>query len=267
MPASRSPSRNIEPDRPRRHWPLALIGLIGVLAATVFVLPASMIARFLPPQVRAEDFSGSLLHGAAGKITVNARDAGAIEWRLHPLALLRASVVVDIHWVKVSFVIDGTAELHRNGIAAHDIRGGGPLENLRDIGMAADWRGRCTLSFARIESDFNKLGSALGSIEVANLTSAAIAGGADLGGYSLQLAAGAVSPDGSISANLNDTGGPVEIQAQIRFSPAQRIGTLSGALRARPDAPPALRNQLDSLAQVRPRDAQGRIPVDLEFTF
>jgi hypothetical protein len=267
MPASRSPSRNIEPRRPRRRWPLLLVGLIVLLAAIVLILPASMINRFLPPQVHAEDFSGSLLHGAAGKISVNAHDAGAIEWRLHPLALLQASVVADVHWVKVSFVVDGTAELHRNGFAARDIRGGGPIENLRDIGMAAEWRGTCTLNFAKIESDFSKLTFAAGSIEVGNLSSAAIAGGSDLGGYALQLAAGAVSPDGSITANLNDTGGPLEIQAQIRFSPAARIGTLSGTLRARPEAPPSLRNQLDSLARVRPRDLQGRIPVDLEFTF
>jgi hypothetical protein len=269
MPASRSTSRNTElkpRPRPRRRWPLVLIGLLVLLGAAVFVLPASMIARFLPPQVQAEDFSGSLIHGAAGKISVNAHDAGAIEWRLHPLALLRAELAVDIHWVKVSFVIDGTAELAGKGFAAHDIHGGGPLENLRDIGLGADWRGACTLSFAEIKSDFSKLQSAVGSLEVANLASAAIAGGADLGGYTVRLATGAVSPDGSINASLNDTGGPVEVQAQIQFSPAARTGTLSGTLKARADASPELRHQLDSLAQVRPRDAQGRFPVDLEFT-
>jgi len=36
-------------------------------------------------------------------------------------------------------------------------------------------------------------------------------------------------------------------------------------LRERPDAPTALRNQLDNLSQLRGRDSQGRIPVDLEF--
>ena len=45
------------------------------------------------------------------KFSVNARDAGAIEWQVHPLALLRLAVVADVHWVKVGFVIDGTAEL------------------------------------------------------------------------------------------------------------------------------------------------------------
>src|SRR6202035_4094035 len=98
--------RDVRPkQRPPRRWPLILLGIVVLAAATVFVLPASMITHFLPAQVHAEDFSGSLVHGAAGKLVVNARDAGAIEWRLHPLSLLRMAVVADIHWVKVGFVI------------------------------------------------------------------------------------------------------------------------------------------------------------------
>jgi hypothetical protein len=88
MPASRSPSRDIKRTRPARRWPLILLGLIVVSAVVIFVLPASLAARFMPPQIHAEDFSGTLLHGAAGKLSVNARDAGAIEWQVHPLALL-----------------------------------------------------------------------------------------------------------------------------------------------------------------------------------
>jgi general secretion pathway protein N len=267
MPASRSPSRATEARRPVRLWPMALIGLVLLLAAVVYVLPASLVAHFLPPQVRADDFSGSFLHGAAGKLSVNARDAGAIEWQLRPLALLRAQVAADIHWVKVGFVIDANAAVDRHSFVARDIHGGGPMENLRDLGMAAGWHGTVTLNFVELKSDFSKLNSAVGTIEVADLSSARIAAGADLGSYQLQLAAGAVTADGNIGANLRDTGGPIEVQAQIQFSPAARSGVLSGTLKERPDASPALHSQLDSLAQIRPRDPQGRIPVELEFTF
>jgi hypothetical protein len=268
MPASHSRSRDIERNRPARlRWPLVLLGLIAVLAATVFVLPASMITHLLPSRVHAEDFSGSLMHGAAGKLRVYARDAGAIEWRFHPLSLLRARIEADLHWVKVSFVIDGRVEIERHGFAAHDIRGGGPIESLTDVGVAPGWRGNARVKFDQLKSDFNKPLSAVGEIEVANLSSAGIAAGADLGGYLLELAAGSVSPDGSISATLSDTGGPVQVQAQIRFSPTARTGMLSGTLKERPEASPALRNQLQSIAQLRPRDSQGRFPVELEFTF
>jgi hypothetical protein len=268
MPASHSRSRDIERNRPARwRWPLVFLGLVAGLAAIVFALPASMIAPLLPAAVHAEDFSGSVMHGAAGKLSVYAHDAGALEWRLHPLSLLRARVQADIHWVKVSFVIDGIVEIERHRFTAHDIRGGGPIESLTDLGVAPGWRGNASVKFDELKSAFNQPVSAVGEIEVANLSSAGIAAGADLGGYLLELAAGSVSPDGRVSANLSDTGGPVQVQAQIRFSPTARTGMLSGTLKERPEASPALRNQLQSIAQLRPRDSQGRLPVELEFTF
>ncbi|HEY0745795.1 MAG TPA: type II secretion system protein N [Steroidobacteraceae bacterium] len=286
MPASRSPRPDIKPQqdglrtpkprkaappptRPRKgRWcPLLLLAAVLLAAGVVFVLPASAISYFLPPEVHAEDFSGSLVHGAAGKLSVNSRDAGAIEWHLHPLSLLRLAIVADIHWVKVGFLIDGTVDLDREGVAFHDVTGGGPIENLRDMGLAAGWRGTANLRFAEVRSDFRKLDSAAGKIEAINLSAADIGEGADLGGFVLQLAGGAVAADGTITAQLNDTGGPVEVQAQIRLSPATRTGMFSGTLKERPEASPALRKQLGTLAQLRPRDASGRFPVELEFTY
>ncbi len=268
MPASTSPRRGVEGvRRPARRWPWVLVGLIVLIPAIVALLPASMIGRFLPAQVRAEDFSGSFLHGAAGKIIVNARDAGAIEWQIHPLSLLRLAAVADIHWVKVAFVIDGTVQLSRQGAAASNIHGGGPIDNLRDLGLAAGWRGIAALSFAELKTDFTVLQSIRGRIEANDLSSDRIAEGGDLGGYVLQLGEGAVAPDGSLTATLSDAGGPLEVQAQIRFSPGTRTGVFSGTLKERPEASPALRNQLNSLAQLKARDSAGRFPVELEFTF
>jgi hypothetical protein len=268
MPASTSPRRGVEGvRRPARLGPWVLLGLVVLIPAIVALLPASMIGRFLPAQVRAEDFSGSFLHGAAGKIIVNARDAGAIEWQIHPLPLLRLAAVADIHWVKVAFVIDGTVELSRQGAAASNIHGGGPIDNLRDLGLAAGWRGNAALSFTELKTDFTTLQSIRGRIEANDLSSDRIAEGGDLGSYVLQLGEGAIAPDGSLAAALSDVGGPLEVQAQIRFSPGTRTGIFSGTLKERPEASPALRNQISSLAQLKTRDSAGRIPVELEFTF
>jgi hypothetical protein len=266
MPASRSARRDIKPPPPSRRWPIILLGLVALSAATIFALPASLAARFLPAQVHAEDFSGSLLHGAAGKISINARDAGAVEWRVHPLALLRLAIVADIHWVKVSFVVDGTAEIGPGGMAARDIKGGGPIDSLYTLGFAEGWKGSANLAFTEIKTNFRQLESAAGKITVADISSLGVAEGSDLGSYVLQLAPDSIAADGSISATLNDAGGPVEAQAQIRFAPATRTGMLSGTLKERPEASPALRNQLSNLSQLRPRDSSGRFPVELEFT-
>jgi hypothetical protein len=241
--------------------------MAGVFSVAVVVLPASMVTHFLPPNVHAEDFSGSIWHGSAGRITVNARDAGALEWRVHPAALLKLSLAADVHWVKVGFVIDGTAAIDRQGYDARDIKGGGPIEDLRDFGVAAGWRGIAGVNFSALKGDFDKIALATGDITVSNLASAQVAEGADLGSYDLSLPDGAVAADGSVNAKLSDIDGPLETQAGVQLLPAEHRGTLSGTVRERADAPPALRRQLDGLSQLRGRDPQGRITVDLEFTF
>src|ERR1700736_5556084 len=128
MPASRSPSRGAKPaPRSRSYWPVVLIGLAAALAVIIAALPASIITHFLPPSVHAEDFSGSMWHGSAGKISVDAREAGALEWRLHPAALLGMNLAADVHWVKVVFVVDAAVTIDRQGLTAHAVKGGGPI--------------------------------------------------------------------------------------------------------------------------------------------
>jgi hypothetical protein len=241
------------------------IGLAALLAVLIALLPASSITHFLPSSVHAEDFSGSLWHGSVGKLSVNARDAGAVEWHLHPAALLGMAVAADLHWVKVGFVIDAAVKLHRGGLTLHAVKGGGPIEDLRDLGVAAGWRGTVTLDLSELRGDFTKPLAAVGDVRVSNITSAQLANGADLGGYDLHFAEGAVGADGNLTAQLNDTGGPLELQATIRYSPSEHTGLLTGTLRERPDVPAALHSELSNLSQLRGRDPQGRIPVDLEF--
>jgi hypothetical protein len=240
-----------------------------VLVVVVAVLPASVVAHFLPPAVHAEDFSGSIWHGSMGRIRVNTRDAGALEWRLHPGALWGMALAADLHWVKVGFVIDAAVKFDRRGFAAHAVQGGGPIEDLHDLGVAAGWRGVAEVQFNELAGDFTQgvAVAAVGDVKVANLSSAQIADGADLGGYDLRLAPGAVSAGGNVEAQLDDTGGPLEVQAVIRYSATERTGLLTGTLKERAGAPPALLGQLQGITQLHARDAQGRIPVDLEFTF
>ncbi len=281
MPASRSPNRSASaPGRgansssradlspPRRsYWPMVLIGLVAVLAVIIAALPASIVTHFLPPMVGAGDFSGSIWHGSAGKITVDARPAGALEWRLHPASLLGMAVAADLHWVKVGFVIDAVVKVDRQGFTARDIKGGGPIEDLQDLGIAPGWHGSATINLGELQGDLSKPVLAAGDIQVSNLASPQVAEGADLGGYALRLPHDAVGADGNVVAQLSDTGGPLELQATVHYTAAERIATVSGSLRDRPDAPAALRRQIDNLTQLHPRDSQGRVAVDFEFRF
>jgi hypothetical protein len=274
MPTSRSPKRGTRPPvearRPRFVVPVILIVVLAVLSVAVIAVPASLLTRFLPPFISAGDFSGSLWHGSAGRIAVNGRDAGAVEWRLHPWSLMRLTVSADLHWVKVGFVADGSADVNREGFALHDVEGDGPVEDLADMGVAAGWRGMASFKFTQVNGVFAGgvaiLASAVGDVSVSKLAYPQIADGVDLGGYVLHMANGAITPDADATAELTDTGGPLEVHATIHFTAKDHTGTLSGTVKERAGAPPALLAQVDNLTLLHPRDGQGRVPVELEFT-
>jgi hypothetical protein len=274
MPTSRSPKRGtrppIETRRPRFVLPVILIVVLAVLSVAVIGVPASLVTRFLPPFISAGDFSGSLWHGSAGRIVVNGRDAGAVEWRLHPWSLMRLTVSADLHWVKVGFVADGSADVNREGFVLHDVEGDGPVENLADMGGAAGWHGMTSFKFTQVKGVFAggaaTLLSAVGDVSVSKLAYPQIADGVDLGGYVLHVADGAITPDADATAELTDTGGPLEVHATIHFSAKDHTGTLSGTVKERAGAPPALLAQVDNLTLLHARDGQGRVPVELEFT-
>jgi general secretion pathway protein N len=240
--------------------------LIVVLIVFAVALPASLLAKLLPANIGAEDLSGSIWHGSIGRLTVNGRDAGAVEWRLHPGALLRLALSVDLHWVKTGFVIDGSATLDRSGFAASGVHGGGPIEDLQDLG-AAGLHGTAQIALPALAGDNTHIGTVMGDVRVDGLVSERVAGGALLGGYTLHFADDAVGGDGAITGRLTDLGGPVEVQGIVRIVPSDRNAVLSGTVKESAAAAQALRAELDKLAQLRGRDSQGRIPVELEFAY
>jgi hypothetical protein len=277
MPTSPSPRRAARRAAPavapaRSLWPrVALIGVLAVLAVVIAVLPASLANKFLPAAMRAEDFSGTLWHGSAGRITVAGREAGALEWHLHPLALFKFRLDADLHWVKGSFVVDGAAALSRSDFQASDLRGGGPIADLSTFGLAPGWRGLAEIRIRNIAADLAgpspSLRSAVGEIDISDVSSPQVAGGSDIGSYALTFDDASLSANGEARAALVDKGGPLSLDASITLTPQSRTGMLSGTVKERADAPPALHKDLDNVAQLHARDAQGRIPIDLEFTF
>ena len=271
MPASPSRNRDLKPaPKKRLIWPIVLLAGVAIAAVVLMLLPASLITRFLPPQIQAEDFSGSIWHGSSGHITVisrsaGARSAGALEWRLQPLALLTLRVAGNVRWVKGASVIDGDISVDRHGFTASNVRGGGPLDDVHDFGVAAGWSGNTQLDIQELKGSFENLESAAGSLTVSNLASTSIAHAAALGGYVLTLNPAAANADTWV-ATLKDTGGPLEVLADIRYMPGSHSGSLSGAVKERDSASPALREELTRLAQMKPRDGSGRIPIELEFS-
>lgn len=252
---------------------MLLVATVAVLAVVVLSLPASLLRRLLPPGLTAADFSGTLWHGSAGSVLLNGRSLGAVEWRLHPGSLLGLALTADLHWVKVGFVADGTVQLSSQGLIARNAEGGGPIEDLHDVGVAQTWRGLTNfklgvlqLAFPQSPNGSVNLVAVSGDLNLTDVSSTQVANGADLGGYTLHMADPKLAPGSDASAELTDNGGPLALHATIRLTADGHTGMLSGTIKARADAPQALRREVDTLAELHLPDAQGNIPVDLEFT-
>jgi hypothetical protein len=273
-PGPGSPKRGAKPAAPppRSSWPkFAAVVALATIAVVVAVLPASLVGRFLPPGVAAEDFSGTIWHGSMGRLTIGGRDAGALEWHLRPAALLGLHVAADLHWVKGGFVLDGSAEAGKSGFSASGIQGGGPIADLEGLGAPPGWRGTAGVRIERLSVDLSGPApvprSAVGEIDVANAASSQIAAGTDLGSYALKFDDPALGADDPATAALTDTGGPLSLEATVTLSPRARSCLLSGTIQERVQPPEALRRELDQIAQLHARDARGRIPVDIELSY
>jgi hypothetical protein len=75
----------------------------------------------------------------------------------------------------------------------------------------------------------------------------------------------AVHPDGTAAATVRDLRGLIQLNGTLVIAPAQGLATLSGTIKERGEPPAELRQALNNLVQMRGRDRQGQIPVDLEF--
>ena len=195
MPPSRSPRRTPKPPEPIRLLrPIIAIGVVAVVGFVLLVLPASLVARFLPPQILAEDFSGTLWHGSAGKLTVNSRNAGACEWHIHPLALLALALDADIHWVQD--FRGGRCQRARGSswlsCAKHPRQRS--HRGIAGFRLCARLAGQCRLQSHPCRRRLSGNSPALaGTVDVNALHSLGIAAGADLGNYQMRLPPDALS--------------------------------------------------------------------------
>ncbi len=265
MPASRSPKRTPEPAR-RPYGRLIGIAVVAALGFVIAFLPASLALRFLPADMSVTEAGGTLWHGSFTGLGLKGRPAGDVEWRLHPLPLLTGRLSATARWVNQDMTLDAEITASRSQVALHAVHGEGAVQSFADLGLTRGWEGRVQVALDDFSIKDRRITAAAGRIGFSHLQSAQFAN-ADLGGVEVVFGPDAVQADGSATASVRDTGsGPLELAGTVSAQPAQGTATLSGTVKERGPMPPALTGQLQNLAQMRGRDAAGRIPLDIEFS-
>ena len=227
-------------------------------------LPASLALRFLPKELQATGPSGTLWHGAIADLRSHGRAMGAVEWHVHPLSLLGGKLRASVRWVQQDIGVDADISASHDQFSARALRGGGSLKSLADLGIARGWNGKFALDLDRFALAGRKITEAAGTAHLDGLTSSEFPG-ADFGGITLTLAPDAVQDDGTAVAQVSDAGGMLQLAGSLTLTPAQNLATFSGSIKERVPLPGALQQRINELAQMRGRDAQGRIPVEFEF--
>ena len=239
-----------------------IAGLAVFLVVLFFYLPASWFRSHLPPQAACVDLAGSVWSGECVGLTIQGARIGDATWNLAATSALRGRLV-------------GDADLRAALAQAHadidvSFRGAGELRNVKASfpldpaflpQFPADRRGVVVADLKRAVIADQAVRQLEGTIELRDfreITPRLM----ELGSYRATFD-GATKPDGSVTGQVNDIGGPFRIEGTLVLTPPNQYafqGTITGRTA---DAERLIR---EAIPYARP-DASGRTEISLEGSY
>jgi len=231
---------------------LLIIG-IALFVLTVLVrAPASWLIAVLPKLIDCQQPAGSVWRGACGQLRVGDTSLSDVHWQLHPLALLAGKLEVALQSADARAPGSATVALSLTGRRTlTDLRAELPVDTGFLPLFPSGWSGRLQLALSSVEFKSGRLAAIHGTATAHSL--AQLQPPMSFGSFELHFA-DAPSPDGAISAQLRDVGGPLAVNGTL----VVRNGSdyvLSGSAATRADASPELIKIVEFLG---PADSQGR---------
>lgn len=245
----------------RWRWHILLFVVVyGV--ALLATLPASLALHWaepalarLPQRPLLQGVDGSLWSGHAAQASYNGVALGELRWEITPWALLLGRFDVSLHLSGSDGYLDGVVSSGFSGervrlrkltglLPATLVKGFAPTLPLSPVGNFAVNLDEVVIESAQLRSLDGRLVWHKGGV------SAPLA--LEFG----DLAAEFRSSTGEISGRIQDSGGPLQLAAELKLG-ADGSYTLNGKSAARPGAPPSLATSLSLLGQP---DGQGMIP-------
>ena len=237
-------------------------GVIAFLAFLVALMPATVLTRWLPPDVVVSGLDGTVWSGHAAGFSLSGRALGAAHWSCRPWPLLKLEWACRLELQPSGGVLSAALSGDFNGaeIEARDLSGQLPITLFEGIATPKGWTGILELDVARARIVAGQPQDAEGKLLVRSLRSPG-PGGSLLGDFELTIGEGAVGTD-TLAGRLTDLGGPLRVRGTIELK-RDRSYFASGEVAPGPGAGPAI---FDTLGFLGPPDLAGRRPFTVEGT-
>ena len=240
---------------------LIAAGVAAFLVGLVAMVPATQVARRLPPGATLAGVSGTIWSGEARSLAVNGRPFGALAWSCRPWRLLVLKWSCGLTLSPPGGKVTGDLSGNFGGeLAARELRGRVPIAVFEGIATPRGWTGDLELDVGEVRFANRRPASAVGTVYLRRLRAPG-ANGQLLGDFELVVGEGTVGGE-ALSGRLRDLGGPLHVRGAVELYDDGRY-LLSGDAAPGPGAGPAI---FDTLGFLAPPDSQGRRPFTIEGT-
>lgn len=244
-------------------WSWLALGVGAYLAIAFARFPAETAYRwFAPDTLRLARIDGTVWSGSAGYASVPGLPLTDLRWRLDAWPLLLGRVAGDFEARLSDGFVSGSVVASAGRVRFAPLRASASLEALREVLPIHDTRGQASFSSDGLVlvDGFPETGGGtlrLGELQVAPFGAPAAPMLVPLGSFAAELRVG---DDDRVVADVEDTGGPLEVNATLTLG-RDGIYALEGVLRTRPEASGDLVQAVE-LMTGEP-DAQGMRPLNL----
>lgn len=226
-------------------------------------LPASWVVPASPSVISCATVDGSIWSGTCTGLSIQGSPIGDVVWSAHPLRLFLGKLSANVILTRPTGSARGDFDVGLDkSITARNLQADLPLDrdvmsllprNLRTI------HGNAHVDIASAHLVKNIVTQLQGRIELHDLEDRD-RDITPLGSYALTFPGGSGDPTGQ----LQDLGGPLAVEGTVRLTQDKAGFDVQGFVTPRPDAAPALVNQLQYLGSP---DARGRRQFGSTVTF
>ena len=212
----------------KKVWWLVALGIVAFAAFALVTLPAGVIASPLAKQgILLNGVTGTVWNGAAQVVQSGNTRIGSVQWKLHPLALLRGRAAADVKLTRVDGFAQGYVAAGTTGrITLRDVAASLPLAILPPQFTAGGWNGKLNLRQVSAEIVDRWPATLVGTIEVLDLIGPARRPAA-MGSYKLVFPPPARSQ--VLAGALTDISGPLQLAGTLQLKAADRSYVLDGS--------------------------------------